>query len=58
MPVLADLVDTVIGVDPHKHTHTAVIVAAATGKKLASPDIARALDLSRVSAGTSRSARR
>lgn len=36
MPVIADIVDIVIGVDPHKHTHTAAIVAAATGKKLAS----------------------
>jgi hypothetical protein len=31
--VLADMADFVIGVDPHKHTHTAVIVEAATGKK-------------------------
>jgi len=36
MKVLADAVDIVIGIDPHKHTHTAAIVAAATGKKLAS----------------------
>lgn len=36
MSVLAELVDTVIGVDPHKSTHTAAFVAAATGKKLAS----------------------
>jgi len=35
MNALADTVDTVIGVDPHKHTHTAAIVEAATGKKLA-----------------------
>jgi hypothetical protein len=35
MTVLADTVDIVIGVDPHKHTHTAAIIAARTGKKLA-----------------------
>lgn len=35
MAVLADTVDIVIGVDPHKHTHTAAIIAARTGKKLA-----------------------
>ncbi len=29
MKVLADTVDIVIGIDPHKHTHTAAIVAAA-----------------------------
>ncbi len=34
MTILADSVDIVIGVDPHKHTHTAAIVAAGTGKKL------------------------
>lgn len=39
MSILADLVDTVIGVDPHKCTHTAVFVAAATGKKLASQTV-------------------
>jgi transposase len=31
MPMLADLVDVVIGVDTHKHTHTAAVVIAATG---------------------------
>jgi transposase len=36
MKALADTVDIVIGIDPHKHTHTAAIVAAVTGKKLAS----------------------
>lgn len=36
MTTLADTVDIVIGIDPHKHTHTAAVVAAATGKKLAS----------------------
>lgn len=34
MPVLADQFDVVIGVDPHKHTHTAAFLTAATGKKL------------------------
>jgi Transposase len=29
--MLADLVELVIGVDTHKHTHTAAVVAAATG---------------------------
>lgn len=32
MTILADIVDLVIGVDPHKHTHTAAVVAAGTGK--------------------------
>ena len=36
MTVLADAVDVVIGVDPHKHTHTAAAVAADTGKHHAS----------------------
>jgi transposase len=31
MHMLADLVDVVIGVDTHKHTHTAAVVTAATG---------------------------
>jgi transposase len=31
MHMLADLVELVIGVDTHKHTHTAAVVAAATG---------------------------
>jgi transposase len=31
MPMLAELVQVVIGVDTHKHTHTAAVVAAATG---------------------------
>ena len=30
MAVLADTVDIVIGIDPHKHTHTAAIIAATT----------------------------
>ena len=31
MAMLADLVELVIGVDTHKHTHTAAVVMAATG---------------------------
>lgn len=31
MTMLADLVDVVIGVDTHKHTHTAAVITAATG---------------------------
>ena len=31
MAMLADTVELVIGVDPHKHPHTAVAVAATTG---------------------------
>jgi transposase len=31
MAMLAELVDLVIGVDTHKHTHTAAVVVAATG---------------------------
>jgi transposase len=31
MAMLADLVELVIGVDTHKHTHTAAVVVAATG---------------------------
>ena len=34
MESLADLVEVVIGVDTHKHTHTAAIVVASTGGKL------------------------
>ena len=29
--MLADIVEVVIGVDTHKHTHTAAVVTAATG---------------------------
>ena len=36
MAMLADSVEVVIGVDTHKHTHTAAVVAAATGQTLAS----------------------
>ncbi|WP_318241602.1 IS110 family RNA-guided transposase [Cellulomonas avistercoris] len=35
MPSLAEVVDVVIGVDTHKHTHTAVVVDARTGGVLA-----------------------
>jgi transposase len=34
MHMLADLVELVIGVDTHKDTHTAAVVAAATGAVL------------------------
>lgn len=34
MTILSDTVDIVIGIDPHKHTHAAAIVAARTGKRL------------------------
>ena len=35
MDMLADSVEVVIGVDTHKQTHTAAVVAAATGQALA-----------------------
>lgn len=35
MTSLAQRVDLVIGVDTHKHTHTAAIIDAVTGGKLA-----------------------
>jgi len=35
MPMLADTVELVIGVDTHKHTHTAAVVTAATGAVVA-----------------------
>jgi transposase len=35
MHMLADLVELVIGVDTHKHTHTAAVVTAATGAVVA-----------------------
>jgi len=34
MAILAELVDLVIGVDTHKHTHTAAVVVATTGATL------------------------
>lgn len=36
MPMLAELVEVVIGVDTHKHTHTAAVVVAATGARSSS----------------------
>ena len=33
--VIADMFDVVIGIDPHKHTHTAAFLASTTGKALA-----------------------
>lgn len=38
--MLAELVEVVIGVDTHKHTHTAAVVAAATGAVLAQYTVA------------------
>ena len=35
MHMLADSVELVIGVDTHKETHTAAVVAAATGQTMA-----------------------
>jgi transposase len=35
MHILAELVDLVIGVDTHNHTHTAAVVTAATGAVVA-----------------------
>jgi transposase len=40
MTMLADLVEVVIGVDTHKHTHTAAVVAATTGAVLAQQTVA------------------
>lgn len=40
MPSLAELVDVVIGVDTHKHTHTAAVVDATTGGVLAEVTVA------------------
>ena len=34
MIMLAERVDVVIGIDTHKHTHTAAVVAAGTGASL------------------------
>ena len=36
MAMLADLVELVIGVDTHKHTHTAAVVAAPPARCLGS----------------------
>lgn len=40
MPSLAEVVDVVIGVDTHKHTHTAAVVDPATGGLLAELTVA------------------
>jgi transposase len=40
MAMLADSVEVVIGVDTHKHTHTAAVLAAATGQILATLTVA------------------
>jgi transposase len=40
MHMLAEVVEVVIGVDTHKHTHTAAVVVAATGQSLASLTVA------------------
>ena len=37
MAMLADAVEVVIGVDTHKHTHTAAVVAVATGAVVSQP---------------------
>ena len=42
MPMLAEIVDVVIGVDTHKHTNTAAVVSAATGAAI--DDITAATD--------------
>jgi transposase len=44
MAMLADSVEVVIGVDTHKHTHTAAVLAAATGPSLASLTVATTPD--------------
>jgi transposase len=40
MHMLAELVELVIGVDTHKHTHTAAVVTATTGAVLAQATVA------------------
>jgi transposase len=40
MRMLADLVELVIGVDTHKHTHTVAVVTAATGAVIAQATVA------------------
>jgi hypothetical protein len=42
MAMLADLVELVIGVDTHKHTHTAAVVVTATGAMIAQATVAAA----------------
>jgi transposase len=40
MAMLADSAEVVIGVDTHKHTHTAAVVAAATGQTMVTMTVA------------------
>jgi len=40
MAMLADLVELVIGVDTHQHTHTAAVVTAASGAMIAQATVA------------------
>ena len=40
MAMLAEVVELVIGVDTHKHTHTAAVVTAATGAVVAQATVA------------------
>jgi len=40
MAMLADSVEVVIGVDTHKHTHTAAVVASATGQTMVTMTVA------------------
>jgi transposase len=42
MAILADTVELVIGADTHKHTHTAAVVAAATGAMITQVTVAAA----------------
>ena len=44
MAMLADSAEVVIGVDTHKHTHTAAVVAAAAGQTLANLTVATTPD--------------
>lgn len=44
MSMLAEVVDVVIGVDTHKHTHTAAVIDAATGAVLDQATVATDLD--------------
>jgi transposase len=44
MTMLAELVDVVIGVDTHKHTHTAAVIIAATGARVAEATVATDAD--------------
>jgi transposase len=44
MAMLADSVEVVIGVDTHKHTHTAAVVAAATSQTMVTMTVAASPD--------------